>query len=617
MDFEEILSAVQKPSRYTGGEPGSVVKDKANVDIRFAFCFPDKYEIGMSHLGIKILYGDLNQMDGVWCERVFHPDEDMEKLMRSNNIPLWALESHDPISEFDFIGFTMQYELSYTCVLNMLELGGVPLRAADRQGLKQIVIMGGPCTYNSEPLAAFADVISLGEGEEALPEIVELLRQCQKEGTTREEFLFRASQLEGFYVPSLYDVKYNEDGTIAEFYPVREGVPAKIRKRIISDLDNSYFPDDFVVPFTDVVHNRAVIEVFRGCIRGCRFCQAGYVYRPVRQKSPDVLNKQARALCDNTGYDELGFCSLSTSDYTKLSELLDEMLDWTLPKRINLSLPSLRIDNFSEDLLEKIKKVRQSGLTFAPEGGTQRIRDAINKNITEDDIFRSCRIAFAGGYSSVKLYFMLGLPTETDEDVVGIAELAGRILNCYYETTRGMSGPKRISITMSTACFVPKPFTPFQWEPQDTEAMMERKQRMVADSITSKKINYNYHSYRTSYLEAVFARGDRRLCDVLELAHKKGCKLDSWDEYFLYDKWMEAFEECNIDPDFYACRKREYDEILPWDHIDIGVDKRFFISESRKAHEGITSPNCREQCLGCGANKLIGGKCFEEGSGNI
>ena len=612
-----MLLTVQKPSRYTGGEPGSVVKDKAKVDMRFAFCFPDKYEIGMSHLGIKILYGVLNQMEGVWCERVFHPDVDMEEAMRRHGIPLWALESGDPISEFDFIGFTMQFELSYTNVLNMLELGKVPLRSKDRKGLKQIVIMGGPCTYNSEPLAAFADIISLGEGEEALPEVVELLRECQKEGTSREEFLFRVSQLDGFYVPSLYDVTYNGDGTIKSFFPIRDGVPKTVTKRIIKDLDTSYFPDDFIVPFTDIVHNRAVIEVFRGCIRGCRFCQAGYVYRPVRQKSADVLNRQARSLCDSTGYDEVGLCSLSTSDYTHLAALLDEMLDWTLPKRINLSLPSLRIDNFSEELLEKIKKVRQSGLTFAPEGGTQRMRDAINKNITEDDIFRTCKIAFAGGYNAVKLYFMLGLPTETDEDAAGIADLANRILDCYYDTTRGMPGPKRINITMSTACFVPKPFTPFQWEPQDTEKMLEHKQQVVAKHITSRKITYNYHSYRTSYLEAVFARGDRKLCDVLELAHKKGCRLDSWDENFLYDKWMEAFNELGIDPDFYACRKREFNEILPWDNIDIGVTKEFYIRENVKAHQSVTTENCREKCAACGANRLIGGKCFEESSCHI
>lgn len=612
MNFEDILLKVQKPSRYTGGESGSIVKDKNEVDTRFAFCFPDKYEIGMSHLGMKILYGALNNMDGVWCERAFHPDLDMEKEMRTCNIPLWTLESHDPLSEFDIIGFTLQFELCYTGVLNMLELGNVPIRAKDRAGLKNIVVMGGPCVYNAEPIAAFADIISVGEGEEALPELVELFRKCREEGVSREEFLFRASQLDGFYVPSLYEVKYNEDNTIADFSPVREGVPAKVRKRIVKDLDNSYFPDNFIVPFTDIVHNRATIEVFRGCIRGCRFCQAGYVYRPVRQKSPDVLNKQAKALCDNTGYDELGFCSLSTSDYTHLGELLDEMLDWTLPKRINLSLPSLRIDNFSEELLEKIKKVRQSGLTFAPEGGTQRIRDAINKNITEEDIFRSCKIAFEGGYSNVKLYFMLGLPTETDEDVVGIADLATRVLDCYFDTTRGKNGPKRINITMSTACFVPKPFTPFQWEPQDTEKMLDRKQRLIADNIHSRKITYNYHSYRTSFLEAIFARGDRRLADVLELAHKKGCTLDGWDECFRYDSWMEAFRECGVDPDFYACRKREYDEILPWDYLDIGVDKRFLICENEKSKESKTSPNCREQCTGCGANRLIGGKCFEE-----
>ena len=618
MNFEEILTKVQKPSRYTGEELGCVVKDKAEVDVRFAFCFPDKYEIGMSHLGIKILYGVLNAMEGVWCERVFAPDLDMEAQMREHHLPLFGLESRDPIRDFDFIGFTLQYELSYSNVLNMLDLAGVPLRAADRQGMGQFVIMGGPCSYNSEPLADFADLISLGEGEEALPEVIQLYRACRAEGTTRQEFLRRAAQLPGIYVPSLYDVTYHDDGTIAAVTPNVPEAPKTIRKRIIEDFDKVFYPDRFIVPFVDIVHDRAVLEVFRGCIRGCRFCQAGYIYRPVRQKSSGTLNRQAKALCENTGYDEIALSSLSTSDYPELGDLLDKLLGWTEEQKINLSLPSLRIDNFSEELLEKVKRVRKSGLTFAPEGGTQRIRDAINKNIDEQEIMDTCKIAFAGGYSSVKLYFMLGLPTETEEDVLGIASLSKRIVDLYYDMTRGQKGPKNINVTLSTACFVPKPFTPFQWEPQDDEQTLYHKQRLLAQAITTRKITYHYHANRTSFLEAVFARGDRRLGRVLEAAFRRGCKMDGWDECFLYDEWMEAFRECGIDPAFYANRRRSFDEVLPWDHIDIGIRKEFFIRENEKAHRSETTPNCREQCSGCGANHLLtGGRCFAQDSPDL
>ncbi len=611
MQFDELLMKVQKPSRYTGNELGAVKKDKSEVDVRFAFCFPDKYEIGMSHLGIKILYGALNTMDGVWCERVFAPDNDMEDLMREQNIPLFALESHDAVADFDFIGFTMQYELSYTNMLNMLDLAGVPLRSADRTGMRQFVIAGGPCTYNSEPFADFVDLISLGEGEEVLCELMELYRECRDKGMNRHEFLIEASKMDGIYVPSFYDMTYNDDGTIKAVIP-KFGAPEKITKRIIADFDKAYYPESFVVPFVDVVHDRAVLELFRGCIRGCRFCQAGYIYRPVRHKSAETLNRQAKSLCDSTGYDEIGLSSLSTSDYKELNELLEKLLTWTEPSKTNLSLPSLRIDNFSDELLEKIKRVRKSGLTFAPEGGTQRIRDAINKNITEEDIFKTCSLTFSGGYNAVKLYFMLGLPTETDEDVCGIADLSQRIVDMYYEIMRGRKGAKSIAVTLSTACFVPKPFTPFQWEPQDTEKELDRKQQLLNSKITSRKIKYNYHSYRTSFIEAIFARGDRKLCKVLETAFKKGCKMDSWDENFLYDKWLEAFEECGIDPAFYANRKREFDEILPWDHIDIGITKEFFIRENKKAHQSITTPNCRQQCSVCGASRLNGGKCVEK-----
>ncbi len=608
--LDEILPLVQKPARYSGGEIGSVIKDKSEVDVRFAFCFPDKYEVGMSHLGMKILYGVLNQMEGVWCERVFAPDIDMEELMRERRIPLYALESKDAIADFDFIGFTLQYELCYTNMLNMLDLAGLEVRA-DKRGdeLRAIVVAGGPCTCNPEPIADFVDVFSIGEGEEALPELMELYREAKKAGLGKKEFLQKAAQIEGMYVPSLYDAEYNEDGTLKGVFPKKEsGAPAVIKKRIIKDLDKVYYPDNFVVPFVEAIHDRAVLEVMRGCIRGCRFCQAGFIYRPLREKSDVTLNKNARDLCASTGYDELSLSSLSTSDYSGLSELLGRLLKWSENEKVGLSLPSLRIDNFSEELLAKIAKVRKSGLTFAPEAGTQRMRDVINKNVTEEEIMSTCAVAFAGGYTAVKLYFMLGLPYETEEDIEGIAVLAQKIVDLYYSMPNKPKG-KGVTVTISLASFVPKPFTPFEFEPQDTLEMIREKQAYLRSKVRSKKIIVNWHESRTSVLEGLFARADRRVGAVIENAWRKGCKFDSWDESFLYDKWEEALAETGIDRAFYANRRREYDEVMPWEHIDHGASKEFFIRENIKASKAQTTRNCREGCSGCGADKFVDGKC--------
>ncbi|MBP0989706.1 MAG: TIGR03960 family B12-binding radical SAM protein [Oscillospiraceae bacterium] len=608
--LEEILPLVQKPARYSGGEVGQVVKDKNTVDVRMAFCFPDKYEVGMSHLGIKILYGVLNSMDGVWCERVFAPDVDMEKMMREKGLHLYALESKDELSEFDFIGFTLQYELCYTNLLNMLDLAGLEVRA-DKRGdeLKNIIIAGGPCACNPEPLADFVDIFSIGEGEEALPELMELYREAKKEGIGKREFLKRAVKLEGFYVPSFYDVDYNEDGTIKSISPkAGTSAPQTIRKRVIKDLDKVYYPDKFIVPFVETVHDRVALEVMRGCIRGCRFCQAGFIYRPLRQKSSATLNKNAKDLCSSTGYDEISLLSLSTSDYSDLNDLMGRLLNWSESKKIGLSLPSLRIDNFSEELLQKIARVRKSGLTFAPEAGTQRMRDVINKNITEEEIMSTCAIAFAGGYSSVKLYFMLGLPYETDEDIEGIAVLAQKIVDLYYSMPDKPKG-RGVSVTISLASFVPKPFTPFEFEPQDTIEQIREKQALLRSKIKSKKITVNWHESKTSVLEGIFARADRRVGKLIETAWRKGCKFDSWDENFRYDLWEEAISETGIDKAFYANRKRDYGEIMPWEHIDHGASKEFFIRENVKASRGETTKNCREGCSGCGADKFVDGKC--------
>ncbi len=607
--IEKHLLSVQKPSRYIGGEVGSVIKDKSKVDVRFAFCFPDTYDIGMSHLGMKILYSLTNMRENYWCERVFAPSEDFETIMRENDIPLYALESLDPIRDFDFIGFTMQYELSYTNVLNMLDLARIPVFAKDRtEELTQIVVAGGPCVCNPEPLADFFDLFILGEGEEVNLELMDLYFEMKKQGASRLDFLHKAAQIEGIYVPRFYKFSYKDDGTILKV-EATDGAPAVVRKRIIRDLDKVFYPDNFVVPFTEIVQDRVSVEVLRGCIRGCRFCQAGFIYRPFREKNVDTVVKEAKCLCENTGYDEVSLASLSTSDHSDIDPMLTELINYTAQEKINLSLPSLRMDNFSESLLEKIKRVRKSGLTFAAEGGTQRLRDVINKNITEEEIMNTCRIAFEGGYATVKLYFMMGLPTETDEDIVGIAELAQRVVDLFYSIENRPKG-KGVQVSVSCATFVPKPFTPFEFEPQDTREMIEHKQKLLVSAIKSKKIRVSWHDPNVSILEAVLAKGDRRLCDVIYTAWKKDCKFDSWSEHYKFDKWMEAFEECGIDPAFYANRRFDYDEILPWDHLDYLVSKDFFIRENKRAHESKTTPHCRKQCSGCGVNKKVGRECF-------
>ena len=607
---EKLLLKVQKPGRYVGGELGEVKKDKHEVDVRFAFCFPDTYEIGMSHLGIKILYSLFNEKPYIWCERVFAPWIDMEEQMRAHDIPLWALESGDPLYDFDFIGFTLQYELSYSNILNMLDLGGIPVLSKDRHDLRHIVVAGGPCACNPEPITDFIDIFFLGDGEEVDLEVIELFRECKKAGKSREEFLRLASRIKGVYVPSLYDVTYHDDGTIAAVTP-RDGAPAVIEKRVMMDMDASYYPDNFVVPNIEIVHDRAVEEIFRGCIRGCRFCQAGFLYRPVREKSVECISRQCHALCQNTGYDEVSLSSLSSSDYTQVVPLLRELNSWAKPENVSLSLPSLRVDGFTDDILDEIKTVRKSGLTFAPEAGSQRLRNAINKNVFEDELMNTCCIAFEGGYTTVKLYFMIGLPTETMDDVAAIAELGRKVVDCFYQTENRPKG-KSPRVTVSASSFVPKPFTPFQWEPQDTMDELREKQQHIKNSITTRKITYNYHASDTSFLEAVFARGDRRLNAVLLEAHRRGMRFDGWSDCFSLEKWLEVFDYCGIDPAFYANRRRSFDEILPWDHLDYGVTKAFLKKECERAYNSEASPNCREKCMNCGALKYKGGVCYEK-----
>lgn len=609
--FEACLKRVQKPARYIGNEFNSVHKKMTPDMMSFAFCFPDVYEVGMSHLGIKILYHMMNEWEDTVCERVFAPWDDMEQEMKKEGIPLLSLESYMPVREFDMVGFTLQYEMSYSNIVNMLKLAGIPLRTREREIGDPFVCCGGPCAYHAEPLSDLVDFFILGEGEDIMREIMQAYKEWRGSGRTREEYLETIAKIEGIYVPSFYDVEYNDDNTIKSFEPNRDCAPKKVKKRIILNFDDTYIPEKLIVPFMEVVHDRIMLELFRGCIRGCRFCQAGYIYRPVRERSVKRLVGAARNAIDATGYEEMTLSSLSTSDYTCLFELIDELLKITVDKRINLSLPSLRVDNFSMELMEKVQKVKKSGLTFAPEAGTQRLRDVINKNVREEELIRTTSIAFEGGYNRVKLYFMMGLPTETDDDVLGIGDLADKVIDAFYQVPPEKRKGRSVTVTVSTSLFVPKPFTPFQWEPQNRISELERKASMLSKSITNRKIIYNWHSSQVSFLEAVFAKGDRRLGEVLISAVELGCKFDGWTDFFDYEKWMKAFEINGIDPEFYAYRRIGYDEILPWDYADIGVNKSFFIAEHKRAYEEKTTPSCREKCAGCGAAQFGGGVCFE------
>ena len=600
--IKRILPTVQKPARYTGGEWGEIQKNSEEVDVRVAFCFPDTYEIGMSNVGMRILYGVMNQMEGVWCQRVFAPWGDMEEKMRAQNLPLWALESQEPVKDFDMIAFTIGYEMSYSNIVNMLRLSGVPIHSAQRQGLHNMVFAGGVCAFNPEPLAEFIDFFSTGEGEDSTVEIVSLYQKAKREEWSKDQFLWEVSKIQGVYVPSFYTHEYNPDGTLKAVI-AREGAPKVVTKRIVENLDTAYFPTKMIVPSTEIVHDRANLEVFRGCIRGCRFCQAGFSCRPVRKKSPEVLYRQAVEVLENSGNNEITLSSLSTSDYRGLKELTDELIPYCAENRVSLSVPSLRADNFSRELMEKLQTVRKSGLTFAPEAGTQRLRDVINKNLQEEEILSTCAQAFAGGWNNVKLYFMLGLPTETDEDVLGIAELVYKVVQAWKENA--VNRKRGLRVHVATAYFVPKPHTPFQWEAQITPQEYLRRCKLLKEHLYSKSIEYDYHSTELSRLEAVFARGDRRLGAVIEEAVKNGARLDGWDEYFRYDVWCNAFEKCGIPVDFYTVRGYGEEEILPWDMIDVGVSKKFLLRERRRAYEAQVTPDCRHGCAGCGANGLL------------
>ena len=607
--LERILPRVQKPARYVGGEYNAVKKDPAQVDTRIAFCFPDTYEIGMSNLGMRILYGVMNNMEGVWCQRVFAPWGDMEEEMRKAQIPLFALESGEAITNFDIVAFSVGYEMAFSSILNMLDLAGIPLHSADRTGLTPLVVAGGTAMYNPEPIADFVDIVSLGEGEDVTVELIELHRKARREGWSKEEFLRRAARVPGLYVPSLYTVAYNPDGTVKEIVP-RDGAPRVVRKRIVEDMDKSYYPAKTIVPSTEIVQDRVTLELFRGCIRGCRFCQAGYVYRPVRNRSKDLCVRYGEEACNDSGYQEVTLSSLSTSDYPQLTELCDDLEEFCRARHVNLSLPSLRADNFSMSLMQRLAKGRKSGLTFAPEAGTQRLRDVINKNVTWDEIEKTCSLAFANGYSSVKLYFMMGLPTETMEDIEGIAETAQKVVDLYYSNPRHAKG-RGVQVTISCACFVPKPHTPFQFVPMDTEESLQAKQKHLLESVHSRKIKVNYHDSTTSFLEGVFAKGDRRLAPVILEAYKRGCYFDGWEECFKYDTWMQVFEDLGIDPKFYCQRPIGLDEVTPWSHMDYGVTHEYLVREYNKALAAQTTQPCNRACHGCGANHLLGGPCFD------
>ena len=608
---DNILCKVEKPARYIGGELNQVIKDPKEVDIRFAFCFPDVYEVGMSHLGTRILYHTINNREDTYCERVFAPWPDMEAEMRKNNVELYALETKDSLNKFDILGFTLQYEMSYTNILNMLDMANITIRASERGEEEPIVMAGGPCAYNPEPLYDIVDFFELGEGEEMMNDVLEVYAKYKGKGK-KKEFLREISKIRGIYVPSLYDVTYNEDGTIKEFTPKYDDVPKIVKKRIVTDFDKVEFPiEDMIVPYTEVVHDRIVLETARGCTNGCRFCQAGMIYRPVREKTRETLIKQARELVKSTGYQEISLASLSICDHSDIQGLIHGLMEEHEGNKVGIALPSIRVDAFSVDLIKEIQKVRKTGLTFAPEAGSQRMRDVINKGLTEERILEATKSAFLNGWSTIKLYFIIGLPYEKLEDCAAIGELAEKMVNEYYEIPKDVR-KKGLRITVSTSILVPKPFTPFQWAPMERMEVVNEKIKAVKGSIKSRSIVYNYHEQKTSYMEAVFARGDRKLCDVLIKAFEKGCKFDGWSEYFKFDAWMEALKECNVDGDFYAYRERSYDEILPWDFIDIGVNRSYLVRENEKAKKVELTQNCRKGCTGCGINvNFKEGKCFE------